>query len=169
MDKHEALKAIHTDSTHKRLVYTSEVDAHAPTTPCAISASTSARVNPSSPHKTSSLCAPRSGPAQRVFVLLAFVPAHARHVSQALAHEGRARLPHRQGQGRKGARPRPLYARAPSNSGLRQFSVDDFEACKTTPWEGVRNFEARNLMREMKVGDKVSGRPKTPPSREGSP
>ena len=108
-------------------------------------------------------------PAQRVFVLLAFVPAHARHASQALAHEGRARLPHRQGQGCKGARPRPLYARAPSNSGLRQFSVDDFEACKSTPWEGVRNFEARNLMREMKVGDKVSGRPRTPPSREGSP
>ena len=37
----------------------------------------------------------------------------------------------------------------------RQFSVDDFEAVKTTPWEGVRNAEARNLMKEMKVGDKV--------------
>ena len=30
-----------------------------------------------------------------------------------------------------------------------------FEAVKTTPWEGVRNAEARNLMKEMKVGDKV--------------
>ena len=34
--------------------------------------------------------------------------------------------------------------------------MDDFEAVKTTPWEGVRNAEARNLMKEMKVGDKVS-------------
>jgi len=33
--------------------------------------------------------------------------------------------------------------------------VDDFESVKTTPWEGVRNAEARNLMREMKVGDRV--------------
>lgn len=36
-----------------------------------------------------------------------------------------------------------------------QFSVDDFESMKTTPWEGVRNAEARNLMKEMRVGDKV--------------
>ncbi|RPD81319.1 DUF55-domain-containing protein [Lentinus tigrinus ALCF2SS1-7] len=36
-----------------------------------------------------------------------------------------------------------------------KFSVDDFEAVKTTPWEGVRNAEARNLMKEMAVGDKV--------------
>ncbi|KAL0950049.1 hypothetical protein HGRIS_010057 [Hohenbuehelia grisea] len=36
-----------------------------------------------------------------------------------------------------------------------KFSVEDFEAIKTTPWEGVRNYEARNLMREMKVGDKA--------------
>ncbi|TFK93634.1 DUF55-domain-containing protein [Polyporus arcularius HHB13444] len=36
-----------------------------------------------------------------------------------------------------------------------KFSVDDFEAVKTTPWEGVRNAEARNLMKEMHVGDKV--------------
>lgn len=38
---------------------------------------------------------------------------------------------------------------------IPQFSVDDFEAVKTTPWEGVRNPEARNLMREMSLGDKV--------------
>ncbi|KAI0340887.1 DUF55-domain-containing protein [Trametopsis cervina] len=36
-----------------------------------------------------------------------------------------------------------------------KFSVDDFESMKTTPWEGVRNAEARNLMKEMRVGDKV--------------
>lgn len=36
-----------------------------------------------------------------------------------------------------------------------QFSVDDFEAAGTTAWEGVRNFEARNLMKEMTIGDKV--------------
>lgn len=33
--------------------------------------------------------------------------------------------------------------------------MDDFEAAGTTPWEGVRNPEARNLMKEMQVGDKV--------------
>ncbi|KAG6895640.1 hypothetical protein C0992_000252 [Termitomyces sp. T32_za158] len=36
-----------------------------------------------------------------------------------------------------------------------KFSVDDFESVKTSPWEGVRNYEARNLMKEMKLGDKV--------------
>ncbi|KAI0268329.1 DUF55-domain-containing protein [Gloeopeniophorella convolvens] len=36
-----------------------------------------------------------------------------------------------------------------------KFSVDDFEVVGTTPWEGVRNAEARNLMKSMKVGDKV--------------
>ncbi|KAI0082550.1 DUF55-domain-containing protein [Panus rudis PR-1116 ss-1] len=36
-----------------------------------------------------------------------------------------------------------------------KFSVDDFEAIGTTPWEGVRNAEARNLIKEMRVGDKV--------------
>ncbi|KAI6163178.1 DUF55-domain-containing protein [Pisolithus thermaeus] len=36
-----------------------------------------------------------------------------------------------------------------------KFSIDDFEAVGTTAWEGVRNFEARNLMKEMSIGDKV--------------
>ncbi|KAF8605463.1 DUF55-domain-containing protein [Ceratobasidium sp. AG-I] len=37
-----------------------------------------------------------------------------------------------------------------------KFSVDDFESCSTTAWEGVRNHEAKNIMRkEMKVGDQV--------------
>lgn len=36
-----------------------------------------------------------------------------------------------------------------------KFSVDDFEAARATPWEGVRNFEARNLMKEMSIGDKM--------------
>ncbi|KAF9067636.1 PUA-like domain-containing protein [Rhodocollybia butyracea] len=34
-----------------------------------------------------------------------------------------------------------------------KFSVDDFESVKTSPWEGVRNYEARNIMQKMKVGD----------------
>lgn len=45
--------------------------------------------------------------------------------------------------------PHRLFPRNP------QFSVDDFEEVKTTPWEGVRNAEARNLMKEMSLGDKV--------------
>ena len=36
-----------------------------------------------------------------------------------------------------------------------QFSVDDFEKMKTTAWEGVRNHEAKNLMKEMQIGDQV--------------
>ncbi|KAF8592238.1 DUF55-domain-containing protein [Ramaria rubella] len=36
-----------------------------------------------------------------------------------------------------------------------KFSVDDFENVGTTAWEGVRNYEARNLMQGMKIGDKV--------------
>ncbi|KAF8497343.1 PUA-like domain-containing protein [Gautieria morchelliformis] len=36
-----------------------------------------------------------------------------------------------------------------------KFSVDDFESAQNTAWEGVRNYEARNIMQGMKVGDKV--------------
>ncbi|KAF8958522.1 PUA-like domain-containing protein [Flammula alnicola] len=34
-----------------------------------------------------------------------------------------------------------------------KFSVEDFECVGTSPWEGVRNYEARNLMKEMKKGE----------------
>ncbi|MFZ1290549.1 MAG: EVE domain-containing protein [Melioribacteraceae bacterium] len=38
------------------------------------------------------------------------------------------------------------------------FSIDDLEKCKnkTTYWDGVRNYQARNFLRdEMKIGDLV--------------
>jgi predicted RNA-binding protein with PUA-like domain len=38
------------------------------------------------------------------------------------------------------------------------FSIDDLKNAKNqkTPWEGVRNYQARNfMMKEMKIGDKV--------------
>jgi predicted RNA-binding protein with PUA-like domain len=35
------------------------------------------------------------------------------------------------------------------------YSIDDLERDGTTGWEGVRNFQARNLMKGMKSGDKV--------------
>lgn len=36
------------------------------------------------------------------------------------------------------------------------FSIDDLERVGTEPWDGVRNYQARNLMRdEMKIGDRV--------------
>jgi predicted RNA-binding protein with PUA-like domain len=35
------------------------------------------------------------------------------------------------------------------------YSIDDLERDGTSSWEGVRNFQARNFMREMKAGDKV--------------
>ncbi|KAG6378594.1 PUA-like domain-containing protein [Boletus reticuloceps] len=37
----------------------------------------------------------------------------------------------------------------------KDFGIDDFEAVEFTPWEGVRNYEARNLMKEMVLGDKI--------------
>lgn len=36
------------------------------------------------------------------------------------------------------------------------FSIDDLKAEKVTIWDGVRNYQARNIMRdEMKKGDQV--------------
>lgn len=36
------------------------------------------------------------------------------------------------------------------------YSIDDLKRDGTTPWEGVRNYQARNMMRDdMKVGDGV--------------
>jgi predicted RNA-binding protein with PUA-like domain len=36
------------------------------------------------------------------------------------------------------------------------YNIDDLKRDGTTNWEGVRNYQARNFMRdEMKVGDKV--------------
>lgn len=35
------------------------------------------------------------------------------------------------------------------------YSIGDLERDGSTCWEGVRNYQARNLMREMKVGDRV--------------
>lgn len=35
------------------------------------------------------------------------------------------------------------------------YSFDDLERDGQTHWEGVRNYQARNFMREMKTGDKV--------------
>lgn len=36
-----------------------------------------------------------------------------------------------------------------------EFSIDDLNRDGSTSWEGVRNYQARNFMREMRVGDKV--------------
>ena len=35
------------------------------------------------------------------------------------------------------------------------YSIDDLARDRTTFWDGVRNYQARNLMREMEVGDLV--------------
>lgn len=35
------------------------------------------------------------------------------------------------------------------------YSIDDLKKDKSTLWEGVRNYQARNLMREMQLGDEV--------------
>jgi predicted RNA-binding protein with PUA-like domain len=35
------------------------------------------------------------------------------------------------------------------------YSIDDLQRDGTTSWDGVRNFQARNFMREMRAGDKV--------------
>lgn len=37
-----------------------------------------------------------------------------------------------------------------------EFSIDDLKQNKTEHWDGVRNYQARNMMRDqMKVGDQV--------------
>ncbi len=36
-----------------------------------------------------------------------------------------------------------------------KYSWDDFVKDKTTFWDGVRNYAARNFLREMKKGDEV--------------
>jgi len=35
------------------------------------------------------------------------------------------------------------------------FSIDDLARVRTEPWNGVRNYQARNFMRQMQVGDGV--------------
>lgn len=35
------------------------------------------------------------------------------------------------------------------------YSIDDLARDGGTHWDGVRNYQARNLMREMEVGDRV--------------
>ena len=35
------------------------------------------------------------------------------------------------------------------------FSIDDLRRKRSTGWDGVRNYEARNFMRSMAVGDRV--------------
>src|SRR5437870_4840588 len=36
-----------------------------------------------------------------------------------------------------------------------EYSIDDLQRDGTTSWNGVRNFQARNFIREMHAGDKV--------------
>lgn len=36
-----------------------------------------------------------------------------------------------------------------------EYSIDDLKADKVCYWDGVRNYQARNYLREMQVGDKV--------------
>jgi len=35
------------------------------------------------------------------------------------------------------------------------YSIEDLKTDGVTSWEGVRNYQARNLMREMEIGDRV--------------
>jgi predicted RNA-binding protein with PUA-like domain len=35
------------------------------------------------------------------------------------------------------------------------YSIDDLRRDGSTPWDGVRNYQARNSMRSMRKGDKV--------------
>ena len=35
------------------------------------------------------------------------------------------------------------------------FSIDDLQRVDVEPWTGVRNYQARNFMRQMQVGDGV--------------
>jgi len=35
------------------------------------------------------------------------------------------------------------------------YSIDDLESDKTTIWDGVHNYQAINIIKEMSIGDKV--------------
>ena len=35
------------------------------------------------------------------------------------------------------------------------YSIDDLQRDGTTNWDGIRNYQARNFLREMRAGDKV--------------
>ena len=35
------------------------------------------------------------------------------------------------------------------------YSIDDLEKEGTAEWDGVRNYQARNIMQRMKVGNQV--------------
>jgi predicted RNA-binding protein with PUA-like domain len=35
------------------------------------------------------------------------------------------------------------------------YSIDDLEREGTAEWDGVRNYQARNIMQRMKVGNQV--------------
>ena len=41
------------------------------------------------------------------------------------------------------------------NSEPEDFSIDDLQRVGIEPWTGVRNFQARNFMRQMQPGDGV--------------
>jgi predicted RNA-binding protein with PUA-like domain len=49
------------------------------------------------------------------------------------------------------------------------YSIDDLKKDKKTAWAGVRNYQARNFIREMKVGDLIIyyHSSATPPSAVG--
>ena len=37
-----------------------------------------------------------------------------------------------------------------------EYSIDDLERDLTEPWDGIRNYQARNMIRDdMKVGDQA--------------
>ena len=35
------------------------------------------------------------------------------------------------------------------------YSIDNLKSDRVTLWDGIRNYQARNFMRSMKIGDKV--------------
>ena len=49
--------------------------------------------------------------------------------------------------------PRKHYWLMKSEPG--DFSIDDLKRVGTEPWTGVRNYQARNFMRAMRIGDGV--------------
>jgi len=36
-----------------------------------------------------------------------------------------------------------------------KYSIDDMKRDKTTDWDGVRNYQARNLMKDMEKGEEA--------------
>lgn len=49
----------------------------------------------------------------------------------------------------------PSLGRTPAQDEPSDYSIEDLEREGTAEWDGVRNYQARNVMERMRVGNQV--------------